>query len=86
MNELVCARLGLLDAKQDGYVLDGYPHTVAQVHFLNDRGLIPDKVRALSHHAAAPSVCIYRYSQQTLICVQYFVNTFLFWGSITFRS
>jgi hypothetical protein len=51
MNELVSSRLEQLDAKQDGYVLDGYPHTHAQIQFLNSRGLVPDKVRSAAHSA-----------------------------------
>jgi adenylate kinase len=47
MNEVISARLEQVDAEQDGYVLDGYPHTEAQVDFLCSRGLIPDK--ASSH-------------------------------------
>lgn len=43
-NDLVAARLEQMDALQFGYVLDGYPHTRAQVAFLTERGLEPDKV------------------------------------------
>jgi adenylate kinase len=44
-NEMIGARLDRLDVKEFGYVLDGYPHNKAQVEYLNDRGLVPDKVR-----------------------------------------
>ena len=46
-NELVSVRLGQMDVLQFGYVLDGYPHTKAQVDFLNSKGLVPDKVPIL---------------------------------------
>jgi adenylate kinase len=48
MNELVANRLEQLDAQQNGYVLDGYPHNENQVTFLNSRGLKPDKASAPS--------------------------------------
>lgn len=43
-NELVSTRLAQMDVLQFGYVLDGYPHTRAQVDFLTSKGLVPDKV------------------------------------------
>lgn len=46
-NEMVWARLEQLDAKEGGYLMDGYPHTRAQVEFLERKGLTPDKVRSL---------------------------------------
>jgi Adenylate kinase len=45
-NEIVWARLQAADAREVGFVLDGYPHTRPQVEFLNGKGLEPDKVRA----------------------------------------
>lgn len=50
LNDLVSTRLEQLDAKQNGYVLDGYPHTDVQSIFLNSRGLVPDKVSIALHY------------------------------------
>ena len=50
MNALVGARLGAPDARDAGYVLDGYPHTRSQVDYLMSAGFEPDKV-----HTAASS-------------------------------
>lgn len=54
-NELVSARLAQMDVLQFGYVLDGYPHTRAQVEFLTSRGLVPDKVLLLPPRPTSPA-------------------------------
>lgn len=43
LNELVSNRLQEQDTKQDGYVLDGYPHNEAQASLLELNNLTPDK-------------------------------------------
>jgi adenylate kinase len=53
-NEMVWRRLEEMDVKESGFVLDGYPHTRAQVEFLNSKGLEPDKVRLRSRSFHLP--------------------------------
>ena len=51
-NEIVWARLAAADAKEVGFVLDGYPHTRPQVDFMRAQGLEPDKVRSATINAS----------------------------------
>jgi len=54
LNVMVHERLTQADVADVGFLLDGYPHTRAQVDFLNASGIFPDKVRG---RAAGTGCC-----------------------------
>ena len=43
-NSMVHNRLSQPDVAAMGFLLDGYPHTKQQIDFLNEKGIVPDKV------------------------------------------